>query len=446
MSVKETMQTIRRGPAAMLNHAVRQDNGVGFFYSPAMYRLQHILRFQNKASASYKGMSDIGLSYDYALADGGLDNKWYSYEQLEKGVITSDKVKIFFLLQAAALSDKEVAAVKKYVEAGGVVAADFRPAVFKENFAVREKGALDEVFGIKSPAENYTYAGATAELNDNSLKLPVSAGEWGLTLNDGAEAEGKITTDKKEGPAVIVNNYGNGKAMLLNFTVSGYRKFRAAGVGGEVGIDSKSATADALRPLLMKIAEDYAGLTPDVTLRDKKGKILPNLRLFTYRDKGLTYIGYVQHFGKNRVKPLIETDAVLTVKKPGHLYDVATHKYLGTAETYNIKVKQAKGELFALLPYKIGNIKSSVSQSVKRGDFVKINAEVNNAKERHIFHIQITPPDGKDYRWNSFTMSGEKGKAEDRYHVALNDLKGKWKVIITEAISGVKTESFFTVN
>ncbi|MHC4873605.1 MAG: carbohydrate binding domain-containing protein, partial [Planctomycetota bacterium] len=28
MSVKETMQTIRRGPAAMLNHAVRQDNGV----------------------------------------------------------------------------------------------------------------------------------------------------------------------------------------------------------------------------------------------------------------------------------------------------------------------------------------------------------------------------------------------------------------------------------
>lgn len=439
-TVRDMVAHIRRGPARLLRGAVREDNGIGLLYSPANYRLQRLARHVGSAGVNVK---DVSLSFDRALADDGFDSRWYSYEQLADGAVTTDNVKAFFLPVCGAMSDAEVKALRRFVRQGGVVIADTRPAVYDERLRRRETGTLDDVFGLKPIGDGEVMDKAMAVLADGT-ELATQASEWDLKLTSSAQARARLKGKDKSAPAVIVHSYGRGKAILLNFTVGDYWRQRAGGVGGEISKESGSVTAGPFRLLLSQLLTAHAGLKPPARIADRDGNPLPQSRIYTYRDGGVRYIGYIQHYG-DKEDPLLTTDATLHLSEHGRLYDVLNHQDLGERSVHDLKIKEAEARLFALVPYEISDLTATVSKLVALGGFVHIDAQVRNASERHVFHVAIADPNGIVHPWNQFTIDGPNGRAKGRVHIALNALATEWTVTVTEAISGQSVKANFTV-
>ena len=83
------------------------------------------------------------------LDDLGLSFRFVAAPQVEAGALQGKRV--FVLPYSAALSDREVAAIRRFVEEGGVLLADGAAGLFDEHVAWRETGALDALFGVTAP-------------------------------------------------------------------------------------------------------------------------------------------------------------------------------------------------------------------------------------------------------------------------------------------------------
>ncbi|MBN1808806.1 MAG: beta-galactosidase [Planctomycetes bacterium] len=84
------------------------------------------------------------------VEDMAMQLEYVSYEQLEKGVLEYPRYKVFIMPSTSALSDEECTAAKKWVEAGGVLVTDTNIGRWDEHGAPRDKGFLEEYFGIDS--------------------------------------------------------------------------------------------------------------------------------------------------------------------------------------------------------------------------------------------------------------------------------------------------------
>jgi len=194
-------------------------------------------------------------------------------EQIEKGLLTPERYPIFVLPLSQALSDAEVARLKAYVRAGGILVADARPARFHENARARPTAVLDEVFGVTSSAKRLEGVKSSIDYQPargKRVRLPISPVEQHLkaasgkaygsasakagtrAVNFGGMRVKTISKGKRTIPAFVVNAYGKGSGVYLNLMLSEYADLGKRGV--EVG------------PLVRAIREtiERGGYTPKV--------------------------------------------------------------------------------------------------------------------------------------------------------------------------------------
>ena len=107
------------------------------------------------------------LGFYNLLEEMGYQYKFVAYAQLEAGELIKKGYKIMILPESIALSDKEAAALKAFVQAGGVVLCDRTTGVWNEHGRKREKTVLAEHFGIdpSAPAEKALGKGRVIYLN-----------------------------------------------------------------------------------------------------------------------------------------------------------------------------------------------------------------------------------------------------------------------------------------
>ena len=147
------------GPlGAQLLAATPHIDPVAILYSPASFRTRWILDRQADAAAGKDWAlrtSETELEDNAwrtamrqagdGLAHLGLQPRWLSPDLLAGGALRRDGVRALIMPHALALSDAEVAAVRAFAAAGGMVLADIPPGAYDGHSRRRRALPLDQV-------------------------------------------------------------------------------------------------------------------------------------------------------------------------------------------------------------------------------------------------------------------------------------------------------------
>jgi len=252
------------------------NDAVGIYYSHpsiqvtwAMDSQCHGNTWPNRSSSMDNGLStnnNTRVGWIKTLEDIGIQAKFFHQDHLLAGEIEKQGIKVLILNRTLCLSDAEAAAIKKFAASGGTVIADHLCGVFDEHGKAREKGALDDLFGVKHDLAKGLLGGSTlTELN----------GEKGGSMNEtvwdkegagmfkemaiyekGLAADGGKADSEAGGLAVV----RKGKAVYLNVSPIGYLFKRTkpqgndwrvfvAGLLKESGIEARAKFEAGGKPL-----------------------------------------------------------------------------------------------------------------------------------------------------------------------------------------------------
>ena len=148
----EAFRALRfEGIGRLLMEAERLDDGVAVHYSMPSVHAAGILGQHDREEAKDGGTSFPANRDGWVsvLDDLGLSFRFVATPQVEEGALLGKRV--FVLPYSTALSDREVAAIRRFVEEGGILLADGAAGLFDEHVAWRETGALDALFGVTTP-------------------------------------------------------------------------------------------------------------------------------------------------------------------------------------------------------------------------------------------------------------------------------------------------------
>ncbi len=145
-----------RGFSKLLYKAQATDDPIGIHYSQATIQVSHALGGPGSADQFGNGGPLLAkLGFYNLIEELGYQYKFVSYAQVEQGHLQQANYKLMILPESMALSDKEAAQLKDFVEQGGVLVADRWVGQWTQHGRKREKTVLEETFGIdpKAPAD-----------------------------------------------------------------------------------------------------------------------------------------------------------------------------------------------------------------------------------------------------------------------------------------------------
>jgi len=429
--------------------------------------------FQQMAIAS-RGSNDackrVEQSWAGLIHDACLQYFTTAYGHLEEGHFGKFGMpKLLFLPYTQCLSDAQARTLEKFVREGGCLVGDIHTGFRDGHGRRREQGALNEVFGIRQ----LNNEGRRVKAGPDGKPVPVifgkqlNLGERGFTLafESVGPADIQATTatawagfdlDGRRQPAFLVNRYGKGTAIYLNFLPSGFREVIGDVTEGEregekEAVDSlgqKTSTVEAqgrareaFHAIFSRIVA-LAGLESPVRCEGRPG-------IYRFGQGEITYLGVCAGY---KSPPAWRRDYDITLPRPKHVYDSRDGKYL----VYADRVKAVFDEdrlklalLYALLPYKVEGIEVQLNAAeVPRGGTVSFSARLLPAaaqKQLHAVALRVTNPKGEELPWYRNSFATKEGVAQGRIDLATSDLPGRWTARLRDAATGVTTEFQFTV-
>ena len=129
--------------------------------------------------------------------------------------------------------------------------------------------------------------------------------------------------------------------------------------------------------------------------------------------------------------------------REAHVYDVRNRTYRGFRDNFDDMSYPGKAELFALLPYKVTNLK--LTHRVDRGTLniqgVIETGSVKSELATHVFHVEIVDPLGRTHLELTLNIVGPKGSFEERIFVGHNAQPGIWQLTVRDAASGIQRKA-----
>jgi len=436
----EEIGEMKAGIGKLLMHAQRGHDGIALLYSPSSVHMATLTKGFPKMQDTLNGAARL-------LHDLALECRILSYAELEQGKLTRDEFSALLLAGNQALSRREAQAILDFAQAGGTVIADLRPGVANQHGTAYERSPLDALFGVKqNPREFQPVLGAPTIKPSGSVSfagaLPEATADGSLAT-DGGRAAGTVD----EAPAVIVNQYGKGRGILLNFSLAPYA----------VAAASKSK-------------EDFAGWQETATTREFVSKLLtlagvkprawveptlPRCDVARFRHGKLEYVGVIQalprpgdQYTSREVEPPSPTAATVRFAQAAEVYDVRAHKDLGRSDRVKTRITPGRAQLYALLPYRATSLDvTAAPRSLPQGAELsyKLTLRADKQPGRHVFRVTVAGPDGQERNWYSRNALAENGECSGVLKLALNDPVGQWKLKAHDVATGVAGELAFQV-
>jgi hypothetical protein len=426
----EELRAIWTGPATLIRHSTRVPPQVGILYS----RSSQMTSVVDWAGATWGSAWTI----ESLLEMMGHQYRWISYEELEQGFCDTWPGKCLFLPVSTCLSELEVAGIRRFVEKGGTVVADCDPGTRDGHGGAPGPGQLADVFGCE-------WVPAPALPNDQKprLRLQVKGLPEEAELDHGYCRVAKVTAGKPNGvvqyanqdfPAWIQHSFGRGQAISLNF------------LPGKSGIG----------PGVISTLLEMAGVSHDVGVL-KDGENMSAVERSSFQDGENRYMGII-HFVKLRPgwgelrltadeeKPT--PGVAIRFPAKTHLYDVRTGKYHGVADSLTLDLAPGHPYLFAQLPYKVETLAADSAGTASIKDTGRISVSVvTDGKEPsgHAIRLQVLDPTGRERTEYGTVRHFPAGKGEVDVPFAPNDPTGKWRMVVTDAATGVSTEKVWEV-
>ena len=442
----QAVAQIRTGIDRLVFESRRDDGGIGLYYSRAS---EHVCTaWQMVAGGSTARKLDPRRSqfkfFAPALESAGRSYRSVAYGQVEQGMLAEGDIKLLILPFSQAVSRSAAKRIREFVHQGGSVLADIRPAMSDEHGLAGETGLLDDVFGVRHDPDWAAYKPreGTAVIEGDHRGLRPAARIDAALLGPAVEPDGARTLGNSgDVPLVMIHEYGRGKAILLNFSLS------------ELG-DAGPAVSGLLDELL-----NYCGI----------GKIVGVEAQQTYWQSDGRRIDFdtLEQYGQNAVPGIaryvnggidvlgIFWDAmdrglgrqVVSIQPPraGHVYDLLTNEYLGRHDRYEAEIPLEGFGVYAVAPYRIEKPQVTVRFARTEAGHPRIESRVRvspevASRERHVVRLQLFAPDGAEWRDFAVNVACTDGVARNDFVLPLNAPHGIWRVVAREAISGLSEE------
>ncbi|MDD5599233.1 MAG: beta-galactosidase trimerization domain-containing protein, partial [Victivallaceae bacterium] len=418
MWLHEEINKIKGGIDKAVLNSERENYKIAVHYSQLSIHLDTITRASKLSKIDIAQQSfltlleDIGLQYDYIAST-----------DIENGRL--NKFKVLILPYSQALSDAEAKAVKEFVKNGGTLISDLRPGIVDSS--CKYSSALFSLLGIDrtgnkakvfTPIETTEGCLVTASGKSSGFE---SKAEKNITVTTGT-ARGKLNGV----PAVIVNTYGSGKSVYLNFALDNYLVQRQKAGGG------------SLRKLFFDILTE-AGIEQPVKIK-YSGSVYEPLETVLFKNGNITYAGFL----KNPDFKNSETVKILLPEKL-HIYDMIRHKYSGFAAEMALTFKPGDFKLFALCPSQPAAPAVTINAAeFRQGDNVIFEINTDSSSNTSIC-IDFIDPDGNRIEHYRKKILVRNGCYKGDFRLAFNEKPGNWQLIFTDVITGKKVKKGFTV-
>jgi len=306
-----------------------------------------------------KVFEDLGFQYDFI-----------SYLDVEEGGIDlNKKFKVIVLPRTICLSDREARALKLFVQNGGILVADYLCGVMDEHGKGREKGILDDLFGIvRDETAGYLNGASLTEIDGEKYREPfldrfpyyrgafrykyLPVFERGTKHQPGSRGVkiGTIFGQLHPASVIIENEFGKGRTFYLNLTPLEYwapkRRFSQHG--------------ENLRKIVSDIT-NAAGLSPRIKIYE--GDSAANMiEPLYWRNGNNTYLGVIKNPTEqkelSRLGNLLaiqgitgdEVEIKLEFKDPVRgLINLRTGKKFGPGRTFLDRLKPWEGNLYEVV-------------------------------------------------------------------------------------------------
>ena len=379
--------------------------------------------------------------------DNQAPYKFTAYAELENGEFENDGINILFMPQSIAISKKEIQAVKRYVNRGGIVIADCSCALMDEHCKELDDGAMNEFFGISGTCIEKT-------LSDKKLapvdSIPAEF-EWAKSLTCISELSSAVTgisvTDgaiplfinENGTPAVIVKNHGLGKSVYLNLDITDYHRWRL-----------KANEGDNIRKIfkvLFEIAEAVP-YTPFTAAVDEKNS--SKLEIFNRHSGNMELIAVHRNY-QLRISELgppeyqdismlqNEFDVEIDLGRKRAVYDVRNGKFLGMTDKVSLNMPIWEPVVITAFDAEIKLINLNVPETAAAGEIVPVSiaADTESPADTHVFRCTVTNSDGIEIRYYTQNITAPNGKAKWSFPLAKDIKSGCYIIKVKDIATGI---------
>lgn len=408
-----------QGIGKLVGQAKTDNHGIAIHYSYPSLHGAWIVDGQVKDGVSYNitSTSPSGGRFESntegwkeILKDCGLQYDFLAYSHLEEGRLMSKGYDTFVLPMSVALSDEEIDQLARFVKAGGTVISDGLPGVMDEHCAFRDNSKIQEIFGIEAP-------------KSDAQEIINAKGDPDLELN------GARTLEASGGkPEMLVNEYGQGKAYMLNYFLHDYLE------------DKKN---DKHREQLndIKTVLNTADKKPKIQLTGEDGERLSGCPLYLFNNGSTKLLGLSPNMQRES-----EEQIQVQLDKEYNIYDVRNRRYIGAGERFQIKIEAGVPKLYALISGKIDDVNINAPERASLGEQINVKITISGPEQlESVACVTVTDPNGNEHRYYGDNLDIENGSAAFSFRTALNDVSGEWLVEVTETMSGERSQKVIRI-
>ncbi len=411
-------EIVRQGLGDLIIHADQVDDGIAFFYSVAAAQADRL-----PDSKNFGGIRRAHETWVKLTRAAGFGFRYVTNRQIEAGELRSSKLKVLVLPTTRALSDKCVDEIRGFVEAGGTVIADLRPAEFTGHLSRRAKPALDDLIGVRHTAPLTGEKRAiqiAAEMGGQKLALKLDE----AIVDTGTKLVGATAAARSgDAPLLVSRSVGRGRAVLLNFAIS------AAAADPDSFMAARRFVAALYRACGVRPAAWVDSDDPAVVLETRAWRVGRNI-LYAAQMANWKYQG-----GRY----------VLRLARPMHIYDLKAGKYLGRRRSATLPARRAR--FFLLAPTPIKPVQAQLADdSLRPGDSVTVRLSVpaDNPRGPYAAAVRLYDPGGMEQIWARRNPVLER-TAEISLPLGYNAAGGTWKLTVRDLATGRTQTLKFTV-
>jgi len=450
---------LKQGVARLFMGATRVDDGFAVFYSPSSMLLASL-------EDPKDGFWNSAASVSTVLGETPFQYRMIADVQVEQGALAAGDYRVLYMPGAQCVSPEAAARILDFARSGGTVIADWRPAVADQHGKPYGKGALDALFGVNQDTARPNWIESVVKVADPALSRHVSEIaslrlDATLSTAGGKALAGAVEADA---PAVIVNDFGKGRGILLNMRLED----TIWSLRDSIARFKSEDAARQVRTLLVALLAT-AGIGPEITMEP----YVPGCRVTRFDSNGARVVSLMwdaptflpgapvlEPFNPTRgaedARKLADAAAQkrtvrLTLAGKAHIYDVLRGEYVGHDNGVKRTVTPGVPHLFSALPYKVDEVTiTSDSDAVTAGNPLRFKialaTEGGQQLGKHVFRVEFTDPEGTSAKHYAANVTAPAGRAEYVLPLALNEMPGKWKLSARDVATGVSAEMSFVVH
>ena len=454
---------LRKGIGMLILNSRRLHDGIAIHYSQASMQVHWLLdnvRNARKWPVHSGGDHDshfiaVRNGWTKVIEDLGLQYQFVGRGQIEEGNLGKGEYRLLVLPQSLAASAREVEQIREFVNSGGVLVADYRVATMNEHGRHLRRGQLDDVFGIthvKGQAKGATVSGIEDldSLRLKGEKLNLLVGDETLSVTSG-----KALAQSGQVPLIVINDFGKGKAVLLNVETARYP------------YDRLQANATTSLPNVVERVFGLAHIEPQVHVLDAAGNRLPGTEVVRFANGAFEHVAIFRNpqfddggWGDLPTKPergwagsidnsSLEKDAQVTLSWTSALptYDIRGKRDLGETAKAQLLLDAWSPLVITRALKPVPPLRLQVPKEVQAGNPLVINLQSDALLPEGTFRVirlEFTTPGGEPYDLYSRNVRVESPAHQERLDLAYNDPKGQWKLSAHDLVTGRVVPAAFT--